>query len=289
MAACKDVEDARRGGDPYGRRRSEWRPERAAVVQQVRRGADWYKLTLRAPYIAARATAGQFVECAVHPAGFPGADPLLNRPFSICEIIPDEGLITLIYRAGPGRGTRALARLTEGQELDLLGPLGYSFPDPGRSPGTLVLVGGGIGLPPMVAAAEWALAAGRPVHAIAGARSAGGLAGLEELRATGARVTVVTDDGSAGQQGFVTLPLAEAIEQHDCAEVWACGPEGMLQAVKALCERRSIPCFLALERYMGCGFGVCMSCTIPKAGGAGYWKCCVDGPVFPAGEVLLGD
>lgn len=271
---------------PHGRRRAQWRPEQALVVEHARRGPDWYKLTLQAPYIAAAATAGQFVETAVHPAGHPGLDPLLKRPFSICEIRAARGEITLIYRAGPGRGTRALARVQPGQALDLLGPLGRSFPDPARRTGPLILVGGGIGLPPMVAGAAWAVAAGRPVHAIAAARSAAGLAGVEELAATGAAVTVVTDDGSAGRRALASEPLAELLVGTG-AEVWACGPEPMLVAVKRLCAGRGAECYLSLERYMGCGFGVCMSCTVPRADGPGYLKCCTDGPVFPSQEVIL--
>lgn len=272
-------------GDP--RIKVTWGLERAGVVEHTRAGPDWYKLTLRAPAVAARARAGHFVEVAVHPVGHPGSDPLLRRPFSLCQIDPGSGLITLIYRAG-GRGTRTLARVAAGQELEILGPLGHSFPDPGRGQGPLLLVGGGVGIPPLAAAAAWARDQGRPVAAVVGARTAAGLAGAAELEATGLPVTVCTDDGSAGHRALVSEPVQEHLARGGAAEVWACGPAPMLAAVKAACRAAAVPCWLSLERYMACGFGACMSCAVARAGGQGYGtylRCCVDGPVFPAEEV----
>lgn len=250
------------------------------MVSHIGQG-DIYKLTLRAPEIARRAVAGQFVEVRCAPGRAAAVDPLLRRPFSICEILPDG--VSIIYRV-VGRGTRALSELPAGAELDLMGPLGHSFPDPAAGQGRLVLVGGGLGIPPMVAAAVRAVAAGRDVVAVVGARTEAFLAGLTELSATGVPVTVMTDDGSVGQKGLVTQAAALA----EAAEVWACGPEGMLQAVKQACLTRGIPCFVSVERHMACGFGLCIGCTVPKAGGGGYLKACQDGPVFAAEEVELG-
>lgn len=290
-----------------GRVRAAWRPERARVVANARRGRDWYKLTLEAPHTAAAARPGHFVALRVHPAGHVGLDPLLRRPFSLCEIRPGAQEITLVYRVG-GRGTQALAAAAPGQELDLLGPLGRSFPDPGRfaagvgasAPPPLFLVGGGVGIPPLVAAAHWAVAAGREVRAVVGARSADELAAVDELRATGVPVDVATDDGSAGRRGLVTDLLAGALRERGAgsglagdagapvAEIWACGPEPMLVAVERLAAEAGALAYLSVERPMACGFGVCMACAIPRADGAGYLHVCVDGPVVRAGEVRLG-
>jgi dihydroorotate dehydrogenase electron transfer subunit len=147
----------------------------------------------------------------------------------------------------------------------------------------------------MVAAAAAAKAVGRPVRAILGARSARYLAGAAELQALGVPVTLVTDDGSAGERGVVTGPLAAALASASAeaggnatAEVWACGPEGMLKAVGALAAQHGAPCFLSVERHMACGFGACIGCTVPKASGEGFYKACQDGPVFLAEEVTLG-
>lgn len=282
---------------PDGRRAAPgWGRCLAPVVAQTQQG-DVYCLTLQAPEVARSATPGQFVNLLAMPGGFTGFDPLLRRPLSIARLRREQGEITVIYRA-LGRGTRLLAQAVPGQRLDLLGPLGLSFPDPARGAGTLALVGGGLGIPPMIAAAEWAQAAGRPAVALVGARSADLLAGADLLRETGVSLTITTDDGSAGERALVTAPLAAALTGETITsgppaggrvdEIWACGPEPMLRAVKALAAQHGVPCYLSLERYMACGFGVCIGCTVPRAGSPGYLKCCVDGPVLPAGEVDLG-
>jgi dihydroorotate dehydrogenase electron transfer subunit len=265
------------------RSKGPWVREWATVVSHDGQG-DVYKLVLRAPEVARRAVAGQFVEVRCTAGRSLVVDPLLRRPFSICSI--DGDTVSVIYRV-VGRGTALLSGVAPGAELDVMGPLGHSFPDPSVGAGRLVLVGGGLGIPPMVAAAARAVSVGRPVTAVVGARSVGYLAGLEELRATGVDVVVVTDDGSAGARGMVTGPLASALAD-GAGEVWACGPEGMLQAVKELCARAGVACFVSVERHMACGFGACIGCTVPKADGPGYLKACQDGPVFAAEEVKLG-
>ncbi len=268
------------------RSKGAWVQEYGTVVEHAGT-ADVFKLTLRAPEIASRAVAGQFVEVRCVPGRSGAIDPLLRRPFSICEIRPEAGTISLIYRV-VGHGTKALSEITAGSELDLLGPLGHSFPDPALGSGLLVLVGGGLGIPPMVAAAERAVAAGRSVTAIVGARSQRYLAGLAELEAAGVTVTVMTDDGSVGERGLVTQPLRQLLELGQVGEVWTCGPEVMLDVVKQDCLKAGVTCFVSVERHMACGFGVCIGCTVPKAGQPGFLKACQDGPVFLAEEVELG-
>ena len=269
------------------RSKGQWVQEWATVVAHEGQG-DVYKLTLRAPEIARRAVAGQFVEVKVTPGrAAAGLDPLLRRPFSLCEIRPDEGIVSLIYRV-VGRGTAALAGVAVGAEIDLMGPLGHSFPDPAAGAGRLVLVGGGLGFPPMVAAAERAVSAGRSVQAVVGARTGAYLAGLLELEAAGVHLVVTTDDGSVGQRGLVTAPLGALLAAGQVGEVWACGPEVMLAAVKTRCVEAGIPCFVSVERHMACGFGACIGCTVPRAGAPGFLKACQDGPVFAAEEVELG-
>lgn len=326
--------------------RAQWVMEQARVLAHEGDG-EVNKLTLAAPEIARRATPGQFVQ--IHPApvvrpvtpgaaqpgfvspsagapsavssspvspspgphGAPAIDPLLGRPLSLCEIRPQEGEISLIYRV-VGRGTRALAALQPGAVVDLLGPLGHSFPDPAAGRGRLLLIGGGLGIPPMAAAARWAVQSGRPTLAILGARSARYLAGAREVAASGVEVITVTDDGSAGERGLVTDVLdrllsatgnadgggrgatvdlsggtGAATGEASIGQVWACGPEPMLVAVKERCAAAGVPCFVSVERFMACGFGACLGCTVPRAGG-GYLKTCQDGPVFPAEEVVLG-
>jgi len=318
-----------RPGDPVSQPGSRGARHPAALLRQAQVRAEWvreaarvlahegdgeiYKLVLAAPEIARRATPGQFVQ--VHPvpvapalppgpvapgptpSGAPAVDPLLRRPLSLCEIRPEAGEVSLIYRV-VGRGTRILAGVRPGAVLDLLGPLGRSFPDPRSGRGRLVLVGGGLGIPPLAAAARWAVESGRPAVAVLGARSARYLAGAREVTAAGVPVFIATDDGSAGEQGLVTAPLERLLRSAgvgadgagaplEVGEVWACGPEPMLYAVKERCAAAGVPCFVSVERFMACGFGACLGCTVPAARG-GYLKTCQDGPVFPAEEVILG-
>jgi len=282
----------REGGRPLephadGRQRSAWLEEQAEVRAHERRGLDWFDLRLHAPQIAARALPGQFAQLQVRPVGPAGAglDPLLRRPLSFCTLDPGRGEISVIYRV-VGRGTALLAEAAPGQRLSLLGPLGSSFPDPRRAPARpLLLVGGGLGIPPLACAAAWALAAGRPTRALLGARTAGYLAGAAEVAAAGAAVTAVTEDGSAGRRGLVTAELAEVLTAE--ADVWACGPAPMLSAVQALCRQHGAGCWLCVERPMACGFGVCIGCAVARADGTGYLKACTDGPVLRGDEADL--
>ncbi len=279
-----------------GRRTARWTAEHAGVLANERTGPDWHTLSLRAPRIAARALPGHFAQVRVTPlaAGSgaePPADPLLRRPLSFCTIDPAQGVVSIIYRV-VGRGTAALARARPGERLDLLGPLGCSFPDPGRAAArgrALVLAGGGLGIPPLACAAAWALAAGRRPLAVLGARSAAYLAGADEVARSGADVRTVTEDGSQGRSGLLTPALEEVLDAEPGAEVWACGPSAMLAAVQELCHDRGAACWLCVERPMACGFGVCLGCAIARADGRGYLRACADGPVFAADEVdVLG-
>lgn len=266
-----------------GRERPRWDAETGLVLSHDPTGPDWRTLVLQAPRIAASALPGQFVQVDVRgEAGFASVDPLLRRPLSLCTIAAAEARVSLIYRV-VGRGTALLAEARVGSRLSLLGPLGNPFPAAARHPGRpLVLVGGGLGIPPLAAAAAWAVRAGRPVSALLGARRAADLAGLAEVEASGATLAVATEDGSLGRSGLVTSLLAAQL--HPADEVWACGPAAMLEAVRRVCAEAGAECWLSIERPMACGFGVCIGCTVPRAGG-GYFKTCVDGPVFAAEEL----
>ncbi len=265
---------------------SQWVRETAPVLAHTAGGRDWYVLTLQSPQVAARALPGQFVQIAV-PTGTAGApidDPLLRRPLSLCTIEPAADRIRVIYRV-VGRGTALLSAAVVGQRLDVLGPLGRSFPDPSLQGGALLLIGGGLGIPPLACAGAWAAAAGRSVTAVLGARHAGDLAGIAQVQATGVPVHVLTEDGGAGRRGRVTDGLEQRLRH--TAEVWACGPEPMLAAIQSACLHAGTPCWLSMERPMACGFGVCAGCSVPKAADDGYLKACVDGPVFAANVVRL--
>jgi dihydroorotate dehydrogenase electron transfer subunit len=232
---------------------------------------EHYRLSLHAPAVAAAARPGQFVMLR----SAPGADPLLPRAFSVYAADPEAGRIDVLYRV-IGAGTRAMRRLRPGDTASLWGPLGNTF-TPALS-GRLLLVGGGVGVPPLVFLASHVC--DRPVTAFVGAATAAYLAGTEDLAAAGAEVRVATDDGTSGRRGFVTELLEEALALgREATTVYACGPLGMLAAVARIGTTAGVPCQLALEAPMACGVGACLGCTVPRAGG-GFARVCADGPVF---------
>lgn len=200
-----------------------------------------------------------------------GERPYVPRAFSFLGA--GDGALSFMFE-DVGPGTHRLGELAPGDELWLLGPLGQGFspPDADRA---AVLAGGGVGVPPLVAWAAELRRAGVAYDAILGFRD-GARAPAAALLP---RAVVATDDGSAGHHGPVTEPLAERLRADSAVVVYACGPPGMLEAVRAECAARDVEVQLALEAGMACGFGACFGCAVPVAGG-GYARVCVDGPVF---------
>jgi len=252
-------------------------PERrVAEVRDVRRLGAYDLISARDLAGPPDPQAGQFYMLATGDrwGGGSGDRPYLPRAFSFARARPGAGggadLQFLLEAIGPG--TRRLAELKTGEALMLLGPLGAGFEPPARN-APAVLVGGGIGTAPILALHEECPAA--PV--VLGFRSA---AHAEAAALFGEVSALTTDDGSAGRPGLVTDPLGEALDAEPAATVYACGPPAMLEAVRALCEERSVPAQLALEAGMACGYGACFGCVVPTK--QGFQRVCVDGPVFPA-------
>jgi dihydroorotate dehydrogenase electron transfer subunit len=215
-----------------------------------------------------------------------GADPLLGRPISILGEAPERGVLRFLLKV-VGEGTRRLAALEPGRKVFGLGPLGRPFPAPdSHDPRPALLVGGGVGVPPMVYLAERFAREGVKFTFLQGARSEEDLLLLEELGALGVKPILTTEDGSAGRKGLVTEPLRDELARGARA-AYACGPEGMLKAVAEQC-RGKLPCHLSLEARMGCGYGVCLGCVVAveRDGGRAYERVCQEGPVFD-GEVVL--
>jgi dihydroorotate dehydrogenase electron transfer subunit len=206
--------------------------------------------------------------------------PYLPRAFSYARARAEDdalGLEFLLEAVGPGTGR--LAALEPGEGLALLGPLGIGFDtrDAGGRPP--LLVGGGIGVAPLLCLEEELLEAGEAPRVLLGFRSAA----HAQAAALFAGPEVVTDDGSVGRRALVTESLREALDRDPGARVYACGPPAMLEAVRALCAERDTPAQLALESGMACGFGACFGCVVPTRDG--YVRLCVDGPVLDAGRL----
>ena len=262
--------------------------EQAQILVHEAVAPDHFLLRLHAPRIAGSAQPGMFLQIRVAD----GTDPFLRRPMSIGMTRPESGEVDVIYRAG-GAGTKKLTRRVAGESLSVLGPLGHPFRLPGNpsSPdGTkLILVGGGVGMPPM----HFVASRVHPsrVHVIQGARTESLLLFREELTHLGVKTTWTTEDGTAGERGLVTKALAAALDAgSDGVEILSCGPTAMMKAVAGIAFRHDISCQVSLEERMACGFGICMGCAV-KLTDSGetpeeYGLVCVDGPVFDARDVF---
>lgn len=185
----------------------------------------------------------------------------------------------LLEEVGPG--TERLGGVAAGDQMLLTGPLGVGFRPPPAGPAGALLVGGGIGVAPILC---WHDELGEEARILLGFRSR---AHAEASRLFGDAATVSTDDGSAGRHARVTEPLREELDSRVSAgsapTVFACGPPPMLEAVRAICAEREVPAQLALESGMACGYGACFGCVVPTR--SGYVRLCVDGPVLDAAEL----
>jgi len=222
---------------------------------------------------------GQFAMIAAAERWGGGQDerPYLARAFSIARRRVGESHF-LLEDVGPG--TKRLCELRDGEGLWALGPLGKGFAPPSERR-RAILVGGGVGIAPL-AILQDALEAEAEceITVLLGFRDAARAEGAALLR--GAQVA--TDDGSVGHHGLLTELLSKELYRDSRAQVYACGPAPMLEAVRAMCTTRDVPAQLALEAGMACGFGACFGCAVPKRGG-GYLRVCVDGPVIDAAEL----
>ena len=199
----------------------------------------------------------------------------LRRPISVCDVEGDK--LTIIYKV-VGKGTRQMAQMTAGK-LDVLTGLGNGY-DLTLSGDRPVLLGGGVGVPPMYLLARKLRAEGKQVSVILGFNTKGEVFYEEEFKALGCDVTVTTVDGSYGTKGFVTTVLAEM----DYTYFYTCGPEPMLKAIyKASVTSGQ----MSFEKRMGCGFGACMGCSCKTI--TGYKRICKEGPVMKKEEILWED
>jgi dihydroorotate dehydrogenase electron transfer subunit len=261
----------------------------AAVLGNRRLSDDYCVLALDAPGIAAAARPGQFV--MVKPRS--GHDPLLRRPFSIFEVLRDAmgrptGLTLLNKRVGVG--TSLLHELRPGESVDCLGPLGQAF-EAAPPPAEAWMVAGGVGLAPFATLTDALLATGSRPRLFYGARRAVDLHCMDLFLRRGVDVVTATEDGSHGERGLVTGPLARALEGRGGTgvRVYACGPTPMMRAVAGLAARHGCRCDVSLEQTMGCGLGGCYSCVVrvrDASGSTHFVRSCVGGPVFDASAIV---
>ncbi|MCP3980985.1 MAG: dihydroorotate dehydrogenase electron transfer subunit [bacterium] len=255
------------------------------VLRNLALGGGNHLVEFDAPEMAREMQPGQFFMI-----GIPGSETLLRRPFSVCGLpgtFDDgaDGALQVLYKVY-GTGTALLASLKPGARLSVLGPLGRGFEPPDNAAAQPVFVAGGIGSAPFPALAATLRDKGPAPRMYYGARGEADLPLLDWFREHCADVVVTTEDGSVGERGRVTEPLAALLESSapDSLHLYACGPDPMLRAVAATAKRYGVICDLALEAHMACGFGVCLGCVVPThtAGPMGYERVCVEGPVMRA-------
>ena len=236
--------------------------------------------------VAAYAQCGQFISV------YSNSDArLLPRPISICEIDNTDkpGRLRIVYRVA-GEGTREFSRMTKGEELTILGPNGNGFFEAmGNAPAgdaKALLIGGGIGIPPML---ELAKKLECEVFIVAGYRSQEEMFLTKELEGAG-KLYIATDDGSFGSKGTVIDAIKENGIRADV--IFACGPTPMLKGVKELANDTGIPAYISMEERMACGIGACLACVCGSVkeddhSRVNNKRVCADGPVFLASEVVL--
>ena len=237
------------------------------IVENIALTDSVYRMQLQGDTSAITAP-GQFVNIQL--------DGLyLRRPISVCDVTGD--ILTIIYKV-VGKGTKQMSQMRNGK-LDLLTGLGngYDLTAAGESP---VLLGGGVGVPPMYMLAKELIALGKKVNVILGFNTKDEFFYEEEFKALGCSVTVTTVDGSYGLKGFVT----DALKDMEYSYFYTCGPEPMLKAV----YRASVTSGqMSFEKRMGCGFGACMGCSCKTI--TGYKRICKEGPVMRKEEILWED
>lgn len=254
---------------------SEALKKKYSILENLMIAQDIFSMWLEAPKLAIAAKPGQFVSLYSNDGS-----SLLPRPISICEIDKQKGAIRLVYRIA-GKGTKEFAALTTGDELEVMGPLGNGFTLEGKK---AILIGGGIGIPPML---ELAKQLNCEKQIVLGYRDITFLD--QEFDAYG-RVFLSTEDGSRGTKGNVIDAIKENVLSADI--IFACGPTPMLRGVKTFARENGIRAQLSMEERMACGIGACLACIckskeVDHHSNVNNKRICKDGPVFYAEEVEL--
>lgn len=247
--------------------------EQAVIIRQEEISYGIYSMWLKTEQIAEMAKPGQFISLYCHDGS-----RVLPRPISICEIDKKDSALRIVYRVA-GKGTEEFSRLSTGDLIEIVGPLGNGFPLKEKK---AFLIGGGIGIPPMV---ELAKQLNCEKQMVLGYRDTVFL--QEEFKGLGG-MYVATEDGSYGTEGNVL----DAIRENglDAEIIYACGPTPMLRAIKEYAMANGIECWLSLEEKMACGIGACLACVCKSKEKDSHShvnnkRVCKEGPVFRAEEV----
>lgn len=272
----------------------------ARVLSNQPIGDGLFQMALSLPPLFDSAGPGQFLHVRIRDA----FEPFLRRPFSIYDVGPvprrkEERRVSFLYDV-VGRGTALLADMQPGATVDVLGPLGRAYADRPQAKVTL-LVGGGIGIPPMYFLARRYMtrqsqARDERWYALLGARTKKKICSVADFERIGVTPVIATDDGTEGHKGFVTELMEHFVAVTRgfrwSIRMYGCGPEPMLEKMVAFAKREKVPCQISMERRMGCGMGACRACVckvVDKEHPEGkVVASCREGPVFGADELAEG-
>lgn len=252
------------------------------IAENKKIAPSFYKMRIESSYLAKNTKPGQFFE--VKCSGSNG--PLLRRPLGV-HCISKNG-VEILYEA-VGKGTELLSGKKIGEKLDVIGPLGNGFKilsEASSDKRPAILVGGGIGIAPLLALAQRLTAKKTVCYVIIGAKTKSGILREKEFKKLGCFVMVSTEDGSKGRKGYATDILKHLMKIIDCqvSGIYACGPHPMLHAAGRMAHLINVPCQVSLEERMACGVGVCLGCPV-KTKEQEYKMVCKDGPVFDSREI----
>ncbi len=244
---------------------------RAKILSNKEISKGRFKISLEAPAISGESSPGQFVMVKCSDK----VKPFLRRPFSFHKI--DKEGFELLYQV-TGEGTALLSKKKEGEQLDLIGPLGTGFQIEEKR--DAILIAGGIGVAPLYALAKDLKRRGILLKILLGTKTKSHILCMEDFKELTQDIEIATEDGSMGNKGLATN-LLKPEKKHI---IYACGPNAMLRATAKIAKENGALCQVSLEERMGCGTGVCMGCAVETA--TGYKRACKDGPVFNAGEII---
>lgn len=255
--------------------------DNASVIEHCDFGGGYNLIEFETPSVASNVTPGQFIHLRVPRL----EGSVLRRPFSIFRA--DDTSLSVLYKQ-VGRGTRAMAAITKGEVINIVGPLGNGFPEADRA-SFPVLVAGGYGVAPLYLLASRTSSTG---ILFVGGRSAIDVLCVDMFEAMGWEVQITTEDGSLGDKGLVTDAVDSWLEgggAERSPEFFACGPDGLLKAVGDRAIATDCRGWLSLDKHMGCGVGACLACVqrIRQEDGTVVWKrVCKDGPIFESREIV---
>ena len=257
----------------------------AKLVKKEKLNSDIFKFSVEAPSIVKTSKPGNFIEIRVSDQ----VEPFLRRPISIYNMDRENGILEFIFQV-KGKGTKILAQKEVGDNIDIIGPLGYvTFIYEQYK--NLAIIGGGIGVFPLYELAKCAKKDEKKVNIYLGYRSKDFVVLEEEFKQVSDNFILTTDDGSYSQKGYAIQFLEKDIDEGKVDSIFACGPLPMLKAVQKLATEKSIPCQISLEEKMACGLGVCLGCAVKTTKSSKeapeYLHVCKAGPVFNSKDVEI--